>query len=344
MKNIIYKVHQNRYFLLFIVLFAYIHSIYTRISVRQQISAYTFTPEAAIASLFAAGVLFLVILFFIRKWQRSDAFSTKKMLKIFGTSLIVYVLIMQVNGLFIAFIFDNIERNFNRQTFVLSLFSDLLDGLIYGSFFIAYYYYNNSKKHQQQLEIYHRALAESKINQLKTQLNPHFLFNNLNILDQLIEEDSSVASAFLNDFSELYRYVLETSDKSLVSLSDEFVFAKSYFRTIQHKYGNAYLLKLPAAELDQYQVPPLTLQLLLENAIDHNLGRESHPVMIEIEITDKIIVRNNIIPKQMSKRTGGRSLLNLQKQYNLLSSESVEIIRDQEYFTVKLPLILKEAL
>lgn len=87
------------------------------------------------------------------------------------------------------------------------------------AFILAYYFNRRHRMQQQQLVAYHEALSEVKISQLKSQLNPHFLFNNLNILDQLIEEDGIKASTFLNDFSELYRYVLYTSDKQLVSLS-----------------------------------------------------------------------------------------------------------------------------
>lgn len=234
----------NRNFLLFIVLFAYIQSVYTRISVRQEINVFTFTPESAIGSLIAASLLFLILLFFIKKWQRSEVFSTKELLKIFGTSLLVYMMVMQFSGLLIAVAFDNIERNFNHQTFILTLFSDFLNGVIYGSFFLAYYYYNRNKTHQQKLSKYNVALSESRINQLKAQLNPHFLFNNLNILDQLIEEDKIMASDFLNEFAEIYRYVLQATDKELISITEELDFALQYFKLIHYKYGDAYQLKV----------------------------------------------------------------------------------------------------
>ncbi len=340
-KNSMDKLYKNRYFLLFIVLFAYVQSIHTRMSARQLINVYTFTPEAAIASLCSAGILFLVILYFIRKWQRSDAFSTEVMLKIFGASLLVFVLIMQASGLIIAFAFDNIERNFNPQTFMTSLFSDFLDGFIYGSFFLAYYYYHKNKRHQQQLTTYHQALAESKINQLKAQLNPHFLFNNLNVLDQLIEEDKHKASDFLNEFAEIYRYVLVASDKELVSIAEELEFAEHYFRLIRHKYGNAYRLTVQHTHTGGLIVP-LTLQLLLENAVQHNLGTSENPVDIHITITENICVSNNLHLKKRNKPTSGRALNNLNQQYQLVTGESITIQKTDDLFVVTIPIITQK--
>jgi hypothetical protein len=319
-------------------LFAYIQSIYLRILVRQEINVYIFTPEGAFSSLFRAGVLFTIILFYIKEWQKSDVFSTKEMLKIFSSSLFMYMLVMKIIGLIIAFLFSNIERNFNQETFMLNMFSDFLDGLVYGSFFLVYYYYNKNKNHQQQLTNYLQALSESKIYQLKSQLNPHFLFNNLNVLDQLIEEDKHKASDFLNEFSEIYRYVLQASEKKLISLNEELVFAEQYFRIIQHKYGNAYQTSIECQNNHGYIVP-LTLQLLIENAVQHNLGTEENPVIITIKVSDNICTSNNINPKRNIKPTHGRALNNLKEQYKLLTEKPIEIKQSNNTFSVIIPII-----
>ncbi|MGV3766060.1 MAG: sensor histidine kinase [Chitinophagaceae bacterium] len=340
MKNISGKIYQNRYFLLFILLFAYIQSIYTRITVRQYVNAYTFTPEAALATLIGSGVLFLIILFFIRKWQKSDVFEAGTMLKIFATSLITFVISMQLIGLLIAIAFDNVERNFNAHTLTISLFSDFLNGIIYGSFFLTYYYYQSNKIHQQKLAAYNAALAESKINQLKTQLNPHFLFNNLNVLDQLIAEDKDKASDFLNEFAEIYRYVLHATDKELVEIEEEIDFARQYFKLIQHKYGTAYQLQMERKNTKGFIVP-LTLQLLIENAVQHNLGTDEVSVCIQVKVNGNISVVNNINLKQHAKPASGRALKNLKEQYGLLSEMPIEIHQTENKFSVTVPIIHK---
>ena len=338
MKNWLAKIYINRYFLLFIMLFAYVQSIYVRISAREEINAYTFTPEAVLFSLYQTGVLFVIIIFFIKKWQKSDVFSTKEMLKIFGTSLVIFLLAMKLSGLFVSFIFDTIERNFNRETFFFNFFADFLNGFIYGSFFLAYVYYNKSKTHQRLLANYQKAFSESKIYQLKAQLNPHFLFNNLNVLDQLIDEDKHKASAFLNEFADIYRYVLQTSDKKLIGINAELDFAERYFRLIQHKYGKAYQMKIDNKNNDG-QIVPLTLQLLIENAVQHNLGTEENPVCITISVAENITTSNNIILKRNEKVTNGLALVNLNEQYKLLATKPIEIQKSANTFLVIIPII-----
>lgn len=338
MKNIVKQIHQNRYFFLFILLFAYVQSIHVRITVRGTLNKYIFTPEAAVATFVCVCILFFVIDFFIKNWQRSSAFSFKEILKIFSSSLLVYLLVMKMIGFLISLVFGTIEKNFNRETLIFTTFSDLIDGFIYGSFFLAYRYYKKNVLYQKQLMLYEQALSDSKINQLKTQLNPHFLFNNLNVLDQLIEEDKHKASDFLNEFAEIYRYVLDVSDKKLVPVREELAFAEKYFNLIQSKYGNAYTLQIHD-ENRKGNIVPLSLQLLLENAIQHNLGNQSNPVFIRIHIGDHITVTNTVIPKRSIKKTSGRALNNLTEQYSVLTDQKLEIVKTETEFTVIIPII-----
>lgn len=320
------------------MLFAYVQSIYVRISSWEEINAYTFTPEALFYSLYNAGILFAIILALFKKWEKPNVFTIKSMLKIFGLALVLYLIAMKVSGFFISSVFHTIERNFNQKTFFLNLFADFLNGVIYGSFFLAYYYYHRSKADQEQLSVYHQAMAESKIHQLKSQLNPHFLFNNLNILDQFIEEDKHKASEFLNKFAEIYRYVLQSSEKKVIGLNEEMNFAEEYFRLIQYKYGKAYQLSIQNNNNNGYIVP-LTLQLLIENAVQHNVGTEEKPVVITINVTGNITITNNLHLKRKVKSTYGRALANLKEQYKLLSKEHIEIQQSDEVFSIIIPII-----
>ncbi|MCC4212012.1 sensor histidine kinase [Leeuwenhoekiella parthenopeia] len=338
MKNLLHILSANRYFLLFILLFAYFQSIYTRIVGRGVVDAYIFTPEAAFATLISVSILFVIMLFFIRKRHKSVVLGVREMFKIFSLSLLAFLIAMHLIGFVIAFSFDTIERNFNQETLTLSTFSNLLDGIIYGSFFLTYYYHKQNRTKQEQLMSYHKAISESKINQLKTQLNPHFLFNNLNVLDQLIEEDKNKASDFLNEFAEMYRYVLQVSDQKFISLSEELIFAKNYFELIKHKYGDAYQLQIENHKSDGYIVP-LTLQLLIENAIQHNLGTVKKPIKIQITIDENIRVINTYMPKRNAKLTSGRALNNLKEQYELLTKTPISIEQTNSMFSVKLPVI-----
>lgn len=340
MKQFIQKIEAHKLFVVFVFLFAYAQSIQIRIWVRNEINIYTFTPEAALVTLLSCGLLFNIIHYFIKKWFTTAEFSGVIVFKIFGISLLVYVATMKIVGFILAVLFNTVERNFNKETILLSSFSELMNGLIYGSFFIAYYYFTKNKAHQKQLSLYNNALAESKISQLKQQLNPHFLFNNLNVLDQLIDEDKEVASAFLNEFADIYRYVLNASDKNVISIKEELLFAEKYFKLITHKYGATYQLESTENHFDGYIVP-LTLQLLIENALQHSLGSLTDPVLIKISISDTLTVTNTFRPKRNAKLTSGRALNNLQEQYSLLGSVPIDIQQSDAIFSVKIPLISK---
>lgn len=342
MKNILSKIKRSNYFLLFIFLFGYFQSIQIRVLVRREFDWYIFTPEAAVASFLNACILFSIIYFFIRRWQKSDVFSFKEALKIFGASLLVFFIIMKAFGLLLALAFGTFERNFNQESLIYTSIATFMDAFIYGSFFLAYFYHQVNRKYQEKILQFTKALSESKISQLKTQLNPHFLFNNLNVLDQFIEEDKHKASSFLNEFADIYRYVLQVTDKKLVSIEEELAFARSYFSMMQHKYLNAYQLEIQQSETSRGQIIPLTLQLLLENAIGHNLGMESKPVVIKIEIGENIVVSNNFIRKKSLKATSGRALLNLEEQYNLLSNQKIKVHQSKEEFSVTLPVIQQQ--
>lgn len=338
MNRFLNALKQNKLFILFIFVFAYLQSIQLRYLIRNEINWYIFTPEAAFATLLSAGLLFLIIRFFISKFQKSSIPTNEEMTKVFVISILSFVAINKLLGLIIALIFDTVERNFNTKTLVLSTTDTFINAFIYGSFYLSYNYFKKSKIHQVQLANYDKALAESRINQLKNQLNPHFLFNNLNVLDQLIEEDQQKASDYLNEFADLYRYVLQATDKKIASIVEESHFAQNYFSIMKNKYGEAYQLTIknqnPTAT-----IVPLTLQLLIENAIQHNLGSVAQPVHIKIEIDKEITVSNNVIPKRTVKATSGRALENLKEQYQLLTNELIFIESTATFFSVKIPII-----
>ncbi|ULQ57098.1 histidine kinase [Flavihumibacter rivuli] len=334
-------IKENRYFIAFIVLFAYAQTIHSRILVRQELNAYTFTPDGAISTLITVTILFLALQLFTHKWQRSALFNLREMMKIFGASLFTSLVLINLISLSISILFGNVERNFNSATLLQTNFANLLDGFIYGSFYLAFYYYKKNRKQQEELANYNQALSESRISQLKSQLNPHFLFNNLNVLDQLIYEDRTKASGFLHEFADIYRYVLQSTNRSTVPLREELAFAQQYFQLISYKYGNAYQLHIDCQD-DKGFIVPLTLQLLIENSVKHNMGTEDRPVAIVIHIGEQITVSNNRIPKQRAAGGSGKALINLEEQYTMLTKRKVEVNASTNQFSVTIPIIQEQ--
>lgn len=340
MKHLLSTLKISPIYLGAIFTFAYLESIRSRVTPGQTINWYILTPEAAAATLLKAILIAFILRYTFKKYYGALEFPIRKSaaFSAFGLGLTAYLLISNGIAMVISLLFGTWERNFTDEILLSVNVSYLLDYIVYGGFYLTYLLFQEYKNHQQKLAAYELALLDSRFTQLKQQLNPHFLFNNLNILDQLIEENPKSASKFLQNFAELYRYPLEKSNSKLVSLSEEVEFAKAYFSLMSEKYGESYLMEIDS-EIPSGKVPPLTLQLLIENAVLHNFGSREQPVILSIKMTDKIEVSNNRIPFAKPKHQGGKGLQNLIEQYKLLSDQPIEIIQTEDRFTVNLPLI-----
>ncbi len=211
------------------------------------------------------------------------------------------------------------------------LLMSILEGLIY---------YTVSIKAEQIAENLKEELSQIKFEVLKSQINPHFMFNSLNVLSGLINVDVVKAQLFIDEFSQIYRYVLETIEQPVVTLEKELEFMRSYLFLQQIRYGESltHTVDVDSAML-QMVVPPLSLQVLLENAIKHNIVNESKPLKIEIYSSDiYLIVKNNIQPK-ISGTSNGLGLKNLIKRYALISTTEPSFKVINNYYVAKIPLI-----
>jgi len=181
----------------------------------------------------------------------------------------------------------------------------------------------------------------AKYEALKNQVNPHFLFNSLNTLSGVVEQKPELATAFIKKLSDIYRYVLEQSDKEIVSLNDEMKFVDDYIFLLKMRFGDALVFNSNLPTNNSIQIPPLGLQMLVENAIKHNIISDDMPLKIEIGVEkDFIIVQNNFQQKNtVILKNEPLGLENLRKRYQYLSNSSIEIISSKNEFIVKLPII-----
>jgi two-component system LytT family sensor kinase len=185
----------------------------------------------------------------------------------------------------------------------------------------------------------------SRYEMLKNQVNPHFLFNSLNVLSGLIHSDPDKAEAFLDDFSSVYRYVLEQQDENLVPLRQELEFLTAFLSLYQIRYGDNFqvAIQVHAERLGDY-LPPLTLQLLAENAVKHNKISRKHPLHLEVYDEDgTLVVKNNLQLREDGVRSTGLGLNNLRERYRLLPSQpQPEFIMTEDAYLAKVPLLKKE--
>ncbi|MBC6697014.1 sensor histidine kinase [Hymenobacter puniceus] len=188
-----------------------------------------------------------------------------------------------------------------------------------------------------------QAQTESELRNLKAQLDPHFLFNNLNVLRGLIQHDPAEANEYLSRFANLYRFLIRHKDDDFVTLAEELQFVNEYVYLLRHRFGAAYTFRQelpPASELHQLLVVPGTLQLLVENAIKHNAGDEDNPLLILIQVSaTELSVQHPRRAKLTPIDSTGLGLANLRERYRLLFGKEIRVADSAEQFAVVVPVL-----
>jgi sensor histidine kinase YesM len=192
-----------------------------------------------------------------------------------------------------------------------------------------------------ELERFKKENAESQFESLRAQVNPHFLFNSLNTLSALIFQDQTKAASFVRELSDVYRYILENKDRELVTLKKELEIIKSYIYLIILRFEQNLTVDMEIDDkLDEMMIPPLTLQMLVENATKHNVISKKKPLNVKIYSENEyIVVTNNIQKKEMKSYSSKLGLVNISSRYGFLTDRKVEIVENAEEFKVKIPLI-----
>ncbi|HZW63718.1 MAG TPA: 2TM domain-containing protein [Flavobacteriaceae bacterium] len=206
------------------------------------------------------------------------------------------------------------------------------------------YFYNQYQQTKIKEQKVIAGTASAKFDALKNQLDPHFLFNSLNVLTSLIEENPENALEFTTSLSKVYRYVLEQKNKDLVTVDEELDFAKTYMSLLKMRFEDSIIFEIPdKASNPESKVVPLSLQLLLENAVKHNMVTSKKPLHIKIyEQNSNLVVENNLQPKQIVKRSSGVGLANIKQRYQLLTHKKVIINQQANRFAVALPMLTKQ--
>lgn len=198
--------------------------------------------------------------------------------------------------------------------------------------------------HTEQLK---RENMRVQLQTIREHIDPHFLFNNLNILSSLIDEENTEAQAFLESFSEVYRYVLLAKKQELVTLQEELEFVDAYIFMLQKRFGHNlnFHMSLKKGGAENLLIPPLSLQLLIENAVKHNQIDEKHAldIFLRTDGEDYLVIQNTYRPQSVPQRKSTKTGLHtLERRYSFYSDLPVQIAKDGEFFTVKIPLLKTE--
>jgi LytS/YehU family sensor histidine kinase len=218
-----------------------------------------------------------------------------------------------------------------------SLFAVIAVGAIYEGVFF-YKRLGSSLAEQERLK---RENIQTQLDSLKSQVNPHFLFNSLNTLAQLIPEDQDLAVQFVQKLSRSYRYILEINNRETISLKEELDFIQSYLFLIKTRFGDNLQMRIDIPEeYEDVRIVPLTIQLLLENAIKHNIVSTEKPLVVDLFIEKNHLVMKNIYqPKSQPVSSTGVGLRNIRNRYRYLTDTPVEVVHSQTHFTVAVPLL-----
>lgn len=227
---------------------------------------------------------------------------------------------------------------------MMSLSIGLIVSVIILTFEISGQFFRNWKESLVQIEHYKTENMRAQLQNLKNQINPHFLFNNMSVLSSLVYQDQDKAVDFINQLSKVYRYLLDNHSNELVSLKEELDFVRAYVFLLQIRFDKNIQFEIDVPkQWNTLFIPPMSLQILIENAIKHNVISEEHPLTIQVEIEDqKIVVKNTIHLRNSLEESSKTGLQNIKDRYHFFTDETPEIIQNGSHFIVKLPLLKTE--
>lgn len=261
----------------------------------------------------------------------------------------VYTILLQASFLSLVlivflFVLHGINNAFDPKTILINFRTAALPGIGFSilATFVAnsVLFFKNWKNAAVHEEFLKREKLALEYETLKSQINPHFLFNSFTALSSLVYKDQDKAVEFIREMSNVYRYILEQKEKDMVAVKQEldFIRAVIYLYTIRH--GENLVVNINVDAADNEFILPISLQMVLENAIKHNEISVQKPLTVDIfRESDNIVVRNNLQPRQTLPHSSSIGLPNISNRYMLLASKDVSVVKTSTDFIVKLPIL-----
>lgn len=278
---------------------------------------------------------------FFEKWFDGERNNIKRLVLFFvfgllGSIIITCMIVVAFEHwvLHIPMSLDNPLKLTLTYTSLINLLFHLVNAVVY---FMTKY-----KSKQLETEELLRMNTQAQLQSIRSQINPHFLFNNLNVLSSLVLKDKDEANSFIEAFSKVYHYILRNQDKELIELEKEIDFLQPYMYLLKQRFPHSVELK---TEIDERwkntYVVPVALQMLVENAIKHNVLSNTKPLEIKIKAngTNSIEVTNNLQPKINKEPSSNIGLTNINQRYELITGRQITVSRSDYEFKVSLPLI-----
>ena len=283
--------------------------------------------------------------FLSRRFSWVEQANTRVILGIIATFLVNVILVLLCNYVTYILIFKKNANDFFTGNMGISNWITINIALLVSAILHAKSFMEEWKKSTRKEVVEQKIIAKSanaQFESLKNQLDPHFLFNSLNVLSSLIDENPNLAQRFTSSMSKIYRYVLEQKDKELVTVEEELDFAKTYCELLKTRFEDSVNFEVEVKDKKGFVVP-LSLQLLLENCIKHNFATSAKPLIIKIYSENgNLIVENNLQAREQVKEREGIGLSNIVQRYSLITNRNVFIEKSEDYFKVKLPILTQK--
>src|SRR5690606_12490805 len=275
-----------------------------------------------------------------RKFPEISQSRQRIMVKGFVT---FFVMVPSVVVIFLVYdVFHIFGYQISWDDVVKGLLVGFAVNLVFSTLWEAMYIMDKHKESIAEKELLRQMSVQQEFVVLKGQVNPHFLFNCFNTLSSLINEDPKKAEVFLDELSKVYRYLLRNNEAGLSTLQNELKFIDSYFRLLKTRHGEAVQFMVEADKrYDNYLLPSLSLQLVVENAVKHNVLSKNKPLVIDIFTTagNKLVVNNNLQRRTVKGPSNRIGLDNIRTKYELLGQSGFHVMEDAKNFTIVLPLI-----
>ncbi|WP_234109463.1 2TM domain-containing protein [Chryseobacterium sp. R2A-55] len=302
---------------------------------------------ASLYSFLIGGGNGLVNRFLSKKYSWIDQTRTRTILGVIAILLVNVVLVLFCNYINFILIQGRSPSGFFKGSIGFVNWLIINIALLISTFLHARSFMNEWKKASRKEVVEQKLIAKSanaQFESLKNQLDPHFLFNSLNVLSSLIDENPNQAQRFTSSMSKIYRYVLEQKDKDLVTVEEELDFAKTYCDLLKTRFEDSVSFKFEVKdEVKKSFVVPLSLQLLLENSIKHNYATSAKPLSIRIfSQSGNLIIENNLQAREQVKESAGIGLSNIVQRYSLMTKRNVFIEKSDDHFKVKIPILTEK--
>lgn len=265
--------------------------------------------------------------------------NAKRIALVFIIMIISVILIDTLGNILLAYIYGDSYNPASRARVLLPI---VIISTMIQAIYEAIYHYIRLKKSVREEEQAKQMIVQAQLDALRNQAQPHFLFNTLNTLRDIIDQNSKEeAKEFVDKISDVYRFILESGNADLIAIRDELKFAKSYIHIQKERFGDNLKINWDIDESKQDAlIIPMSLQILLENAIKHNVVSKSKPLVVDVKIEDSCLVVENKIQAKSSQLPSTKvGLINIKKRYALISDKSPLIENDGNRFIVSLPLL-----